>query len=114
MSADMRATTTSPATRAAVAENRRRGRRHRLDIPAELVPATDMGAAAAIAVRITELSVGGAGLRSPEQLEIGAVYEVRSFDTLIPVDTRIRIISQRKTRDGNDSGGEFDIGAQVL
>jgi hypothetical protein len=105
MSGEMHSTTTT------LAENRRRGRRHRLDIPADLIPTTDVGAAAAVVVRITELSVGGVGLRSQELLEIGAIYEVRSFDTLVPVDTRIRIISQRPA---GDSPEQFDIGAQVI
>jgi hypothetical protein len=94
-----------------LADNRRRARRHRLDIPASLAltGAGDRAETSPIPVRVTELSVGGVGMRSQKSLEIGAVYEVRAFDTLVPTGMRVRILSNRAI-----DGGGFEIGAEAL
>ncbi|HSV13730.1 MAG TPA: PilZ domain-containing protein [Tepidisphaeraceae bacterium] len=89
--------------------NRRRGRRHRLDIPASLAPTGGDPGRPGIAVRISELSVAGVGLRSDQPLEPGHVYEVRAFDTLVPTGMRVKVISHRAAADGG-----FEIGAESL
>ena len=89
--------------------NRRRGRRHRLDIPASLAPVDSDPSRPGISVRIAELSVAGVGLRADQPLELGQVYEVRAFDTLVPTGMRIKVISHRPAADGG-----FEIGAESL
>src|SRR5206468_10960834 len=92
-----------------LAENRRRGRRHRLEIPASLVRSGAPSELPPVPVQVTELSVAGVGLRSPSPLEIGVVYEVRAFDTLVPTGMRVRILSVRPA-----TGGGFHIGAESM
>jgi hypothetical protein len=89
--------------------NRRRGRRHRLDIPASLAPVGADPGRPGITVRICELSVAGVGLRAEQPLEVGHVYEVRAFDTLVPTGMRVKIISHRPA-----AAGGFEIGAESL
>jgi len=89
------------------AKNRRRGRRHKLDVPATLVRQSDN--ARPISIKITHLSVGGVGLISPQALPLGEVYLLRAFDTLLPTGTRLRIASSRPAANGG-----FEIGAQTL
>jgi PilZ domain len=100
----MGATDISTANTKILSNNRRRGLRHRLDVPAVLV--SDAGQ---FSVHFTELSVAGAGLKSSVALQVGDVYEVRAFDSLLPLGTRVKIVSRR---DGNAGG--FQIGAEVL
>jgi hypothetical protein len=90
-----------------LAQNRRRGNRHQLQIPATLIP--DGDAAVQIAVTITEISVGGVAFRAKTSLPLDGVYQLSSFDTLITPGMRIRIVSQQAT-----SHGEFKVGAQTL
>ena len=89
--------------------NRRRGRRHRLDIPASLAPIGADAGRQGIAVRISELSVAGVGLRADQPLELGHVYEVRAFDTLVPTGMRIKVLTHRPS-----PAGGFEIGAESL
>jgi len=90
-----------------LAENRRRSTRHRLDIPASLVAEHDHGAVTN--VQITEMSVAGFGLRVVESLPIGHTFHLRAFDTLIPPNTRIRIVTTRQL----ETGG-YEAGAEVV
>jgi hypothetical protein len=90
-----------------LAQNRRRGNRHQLQIPATLI--AEGTNAPPIEVTVTEMSVGGVTIRSKSSLPIDGVYQLSSFDTLIPPATRIRIVTQQ-----SGSHGEFKIGAQTL
>jgi hypothetical protein len=87
--------------------NRRRGNRHRLHIPATLLNEGD--SAVQIPVTITELSIGGVALRCKESLPLDRVYQLSSFDTLVPPGMRIRVVSQQP-----GAAGEFKIGAQTI
>jgi hypothetical protein len=87
-----------------VAQNRRRGNRHRLNISATL--RLEEESATDIPVVVTELSVGGFGFRCPQLLRAHATYRISSFDTLIPQGTLAKIVSQRQL-----PGGDFEVGA---
>jgi hypothetical protein len=89
-----------------LAQNRRRGNRHKLHIPATLIGAD---ASTPIDVTVTEISVGGVGLRSKQQLTLEATYQLSSFDSLLPPGMRVRVISQQPS-----SHGEYKIGAQTI
>ena len=99
----------SPANNAprALTENRRRGNRHRLHIPATLLADGDLRTP--IAVTVTELAIGGVGIRAKHDLNIEGVYHLSSFDTLIPPGMRVHIVSKRKLADET-----FEVGAKAL
>jgi hypothetical protein len=100
--------TKAPGKRAhPLAQNRRRGNRHRLHIQATVQIEGEHPTE--IAVTITELSVGGIGFRSRQALVAGATYRIISFDTLIPTGLRASIVSQRHLPDG-----QFEIGAKTM
>lgn len=88
-------------------QNRRQGDRHRLHIHAILTPEADNPRE--IPVVVTEMSVGGIGFRCLHLLQIGAIYRLSSFDTLIPHNTRASIVTQRQLADGR-----YEIGAKTL
>jgi len=90
-----------------LAQNRRRGNRHRLNIPATLLIEGDKPTE--IEVIVTEMSVGGIGFRSRTPLVIEATYRVSSFDTLIPHALRASIVTQRQAPDGH-----FEVGAKTI
>jgi hypothetical protein len=90
-----------------LAQNRRSGNRHKLNIPATLVGGAD--AVLPIEIIVTEISVGGVGFRCTKQLTPDAVYHLTSFDTLIPPGMRVRVLSQQLA-----SQGEYKIGAQTV
>jgi hypothetical protein len=87
-----------------LSQNRRRGRRHVLDIPATL--ASESGD---LAVKIFEFSKHGLGMRTTKALAPGEIYHVRAFDTLIPSGLRVRIVSVRGVADEG-----FVIGSEVV
>ncbi len=91
---------------APTAKNRRRSRRHKLDVPATLVSSSNN--IQPISIRITHLSVGGVGLQSHQELPLGEIYLLRAFDSLLPPGTRLRIASCRKNPFG------FEIGAETV
>ena len=91
---------------ATFAKNRRKGSRHRLDIPATL--AVDGDQSQQFSVYITDLSVSGVGIASSQALPMGSVFEVDAFDTLLPLGTRVQIVSSRHA-----GCGGFEIGAKV-
>jgi hypothetical protein len=90
-----------------LAQNRRRGNRHRLHIPATLLIEGENPTE--IPVTVTEMSVGGIGFRSRQPLVVDATYRVSSFDTLIPQGMRASIVAHRQLPDG-----EFEIGAKTI
>jgi hypothetical protein len=90
-----------------LAQNRRRGNRHRLQIPATLLLEGDKPHE--IPVTVTEMSVAGIGLHATQEVVIGATYRVSSFDTLIPHGLRACIVTQRHLPDG-----KFEIGAKTI
>jgi len=87
--------------------DRRRGNRHRLDVPATL-----LGGGAdprPVPTVVTAYSVNGVGLRVAQPLAVGDEYALSSFDTLIPPGLRIRIRSHRVT-----PAGDHEVGAEVV
>jgi hypothetical protein len=96
--------TTGPVR--ALAQNRRRGRRHRLDIPATLI-----GEQSKIShfIKIIEFSNHGLGLQAGTSLTSGEIYQVLAFDTLVAPGMRIRIVSSRALPTGG-----FAIGGEVV
>ncbi len=90
------------------AADRRRGDRHRLDVPATLTPDGAAGGPHLPAV-VTAFSVNGVGLRVARPLGVGDVYAVSSFDTLLPPGLRVRVRSQRHT-----AAGDHEVGAEVV
>jgi hypothetical protein len=90
-----------------LSQNRRRGRRHQLDIPATLVG--ESSGTGELAVKIVEFSIHGLGLRANKQLTSGEIYQVRAFDTLVPPGMRVKIVSSRSLGDGG-----FIIGGEVV
>jgi hypothetical protein len=104
----------NPATRPSVVkpprpldQNRRRGNRHLLNIPANLLP--DGESPIAIEVIITEISIAGVGLQCKQSLPLDRVYQLTSFDTLVPPGMRVKIVSQQPA-----ANGEFKVGAQTI
>ena len=97
---------TNPSARS-LTEDRRSGNRHRLDIPATLIAAE--GHPTPIAVTITELAIGGVGIRAKHDLKVEGVYHLDSFDTLIPPGMKVHIVSKRKLLDES-----FDVGAKAI
>jgi hypothetical protein len=89
-----------------LSQNRRRGRRHLLDIPATLVGGV---APEELAVNIIELSKHGIGIQANKPLTSGEIYQVRAFDSLVPAGMHVKIISSRSSTDG-----EFIIGGEVV
>ena len=87
--------------------NRRQSNRHLLQIPATLL--SDGEGNRQIAVIVTEISIGGVGLRSKESVSLDRVYQVTSFDTLVPPGMRVRIVSIQPA-----DQGEFKIGAKTI
>jgi hypothetical protein len=98
-----------PVTKPArpLTENRRSGNRHRLGIPATLLPAGD--APSPISVTVTEISIGGVGIRAGHELKLENVYHLNSFDTLIPPGMKVHIVSQRLLPDGS-----YEVGAKAI
>jgi hypothetical protein len=96
----------APGPRQVRAADRRRGNRHRLDVPATLTAAA--GGAEQPAV-VTAFSVNGVGLRVARPLEVGSVHAVSSFDTLLPPGLTVRVRSQRIT-----PAGDHEVGAEVV
>ncbi len=96
---------TAPRSPRTTASDRRRGDRHRLDVPATL---TADGAAPVPAV-VTAFSVNGVGLRVGTPLAVGDAYALASFDTLIPPGLRVRVRSHRVT-----PAGDHEVGAEVI
>jgi hypothetical protein len=90
-----------------LAQNRRRGNRLPLQIPATLQ--AEGNPSAPIAVTVTEISVGGLGLQSSQSLPLGGIYQLSSFDTLLPPGMRLRLVSQQPLPEG-----QFKIGAQTV
>jgi hypothetical protein len=90
-----------------LSQNRRRGRRHVLDIPATL--ALGPAGPGDLAVKIIEFSKHGLGMRAAKAINPGEIYQVRAFDTLIPQDLRVRIVSIRSIADDG-----FIIGSEVV
>ncbi len=86
-----------------IAQNRRRGNRHRLSIPATLIHVGEPP----IRVTVIEISVGGIGLQSETELVLERRYQLESFDTLIPPGMKVRVVSQRQTGEGS-----FEVGAE--
>ena len=84
-----------------MATNRRKGRRHRLSVPATLTPE---GGGEPLHVRVIELSVGGLGMASIKLAEVGKVYAVTAFDSLLPPGLRVRTVSQRAVDNGHFVG----------
>ena len=86
---------TMPRPRPAVvveSADRRRGDRHRLDIPATLTPTAGGPDVPAVVVAY---SVNGVGLRVGQSLDVGATFAVSSYDTLIPPGLTVRVKSHR-------------------
>jgi hypothetical protein len=90
-----------------LSQNRRRGRRHLLDIPATLTDESNQNAE--LAVKIVEFSKHGLGMRIGKQLTPGEIFQVRAFDTLVPPGMRVRIVSNRSLGDGG-----FIVGGEVV
>jgi hypothetical protein len=90
-----------------LAQNRRRGNRHALHIPATLV--RDGHPAEPLAVTIVEISVAGVGLRVKQSLTLGDICTLSSYDTLVPPGMTVRIVSQQPV-----GHGEFRVGAQTV
>ena len=90
-----------------LSQNRRRGRRHPLDIPATLIGGPNPKAERA--VKIVEFSKHGLGMRASEPFSPGEIYTVRAFDTLIPPGTQVRIVSNRSLPNRG-----FIIGSEVV
>ena len=83
------------------AHNRRKGRRHRLNVPATLTPE---GGGEPLHVRVVELSVGGLGMSAVVMTEVGKIYVVTAFDSLLPPGLRVRTVSQRTVNNGHFVG----------
>jgi hypothetical protein len=106
----MSATESDQTSLRSTGDNRRRGGRHSLDIPATLsVDAVTAIAPPDLLVKIVQMSVGGVGLLADRALEMGAVYRLTAFDSLVPADMRVRVVSVRP----GDSAATFVIGAEV-
>jgi len=102
----------SPARSAST--DRRRGDRHRLDVPATLALVGADGLVAdpqgrPLPAVVIAFSVNGVGLRVAQPLAVGDVYAVSTFDSLIPPGLRVRIRSQRIT-----PAGDHEVGAEVV
>ncbi len=96
---------TSPRVRT-TATDRRSGNRHRLDVPATLM--ADGPDARPLPAVVTAFSVNGVGLRVAQPLNVGDVYTLSTFDTLIPPGLKVRVRSQRHT-----PAGDHEVGAEV-
>lgn len=84
--------------------DRRRGSRHRLGESATLTPESG---GPAIAVRMVELSVGGIGITAPEPIAVGSIHLIDAYDTLLPQETRVKIVSVRSLEDEHLMGAEI-------
>ena len=101
---------TMPRPRPAVvveSADRRRGDRHRLDIPATLTPTA--GGGPDVPAVVVAYSVNGVGLRVGQSLDVGATFAVSSYDTLIPPGLTVRVKSYRAHPEG-----DHEIGAEVV
>lgn len=81
--------------------NRRRGRRHRLHVPATFTPENG---GTAVHGCVVELSVGGLGMTTHDIAEIGSVFVVSAYDTLLPPGLRVKVVSHRATSHGHVVG----------
>ena len=88
-------------------QNRRRGHRHQLHIPATVI--TDGANPIELPVVVTQLSVGGIAFRCRMPLAIATTCHFSSFDTLIPAGTRAILVTQRQMPDG-----DFEIGGKTI
>ena len=88
-------------------QNRRSGNRHRLRIHADIQ--IEGPNPTPMPVIVTEISIGGIGLRTKEPLLLEQNYQVHSFDTLLPPGMRVRAVSQRQL-----PSGEFEVGAKTV
>jgi hypothetical protein len=92
--------------------DRRRGNRHRLNLPATITvePAPLKKAdPTPIAVTVTHFSVNGVAFRTGAPVVVGTVYVVACFDTLLPNNLRVRVVTQREL-----PGGGFEVGSEVV
>jgi hypothetical protein len=101
---------TITAAKTPAARDRRQGNRHRLDLPATIVAeqASDV-AATPVAVTVTHFSVNGLAFRTAVPVVVGAVYLVSCFDTLLPNNLRVRVVTRRDL-----PGGSFEVGTEVV
>ncbi len=86
--------------------NRRRAKRHRLSLPATLI--ADRHPVEKIRATVVEISVGGIALGCQRPLNAGDIYQIDAFDPLIPIGTKIQIVSSRPAKGG------FVIGTRVV
>jgi hypothetical protein len=92
-------------------DNRRRGGRHPLSIPATLSAQTPADPPVPdLLVKIVQMSVGGVGLLADRTLELGAIYVVTAFDSLVPAGMQVRVVSVR----AGEMPATFVIGAEVV
>lgn len=91
------------------ATNRRRGHRHRIDIPATLTLDAAAADAKPVPAVVTAYSVNGVGLRVAQPLAVGDVYGLSTFDSLIPPGLRIRVKTLRHT-----PAGDHEVGAEIV
>ena len=88
-------------------QNRRRGKRHPLNVSA--VVTSEHEPERQIPVLVTELSMHGVGLQSAALLESERVYSLWAYDPLLPPGTKLRVRTSRRSPDG-----KFSIGAEVI
>ena len=94
-------------------ENRRKAGRHSLDLPATLsVENAPPGVAASpdMLIKIVQMSVGGVGLLADRALDLGTVYRVAAFDSLVPAGMRVRVVSVRPA----EVPATYVIGAEIV
>jgi hypothetical protein len=90
-----------------LSQNRRRGRRHPLDILATLTGGPT--GTTERTVKIVEFSKHGLGMRATQPFTPGEIYAVHAFDTLVPPGMRVRIVSNRSLQNEG-----FIIGSEVV
>jgi hypothetical protein len=92
------------------ADDRRQSRRHTVTLPATLT-ATD-GTDRRLEVRVRDISLHGAGLRSDVPTEVGGEWHLDVGAGLLKLHARVRIVNSRIRRDGSwQMGATFCQGA---
>ncbi len=92
--------------------DRRRGNRHRLNLPATITvepPPLKKTDPTPTAVTVTHFSVNGLAFRTDTPVVVGTVYVVACFDTLLPSNLRVRVVTRREL-----PGGGFEVGSEVV
>jgi hypothetical protein len=89
--------------------DRRRSKRHPAATLGAILPANGDASRMQLQVLVVNVSLGGAGLRSPVAFAPGDLYQLRIGTGPLLLSSQIRIVSSRSRPDG-----QYDVGVEFI